>query len=167
LRANTEWLTWIQKVRLESLYDSELQPMLVESNNVKNLLEQLGETPKEQKKDNRMIMGDWLLQPGSVLFSVWHGEVTSVEFGFLINSLLEFSQQPYLGGKLNTGCGLVSIDVYDRSQPDTFLSIRNNTSRLSLQATEHLEAYNQYLSAYQDYLSEAQGSKDVSNFLAS
>ena len=65
-----------------------------------------------------------------------------------VNALSEFALAPYLGGKGNTGCGLVSVDVYYRSGQEAgqYLTITENSSILSDRAKTKLTALSDFLS---------------------
>lgn len=159
----TEWLTWVQRTRRDSLQDSTLQPHLLGEKPPEGQLNLLGTSDKKkpEQKDQRMIMGDWLLQPGSNLISFWSGELTKEEEGFLVNALIQFSQSPYLGGKSNTGCGLVKLEIFAGHSSEYYLAIAPNQCSQSKEATYALDAYQSYTAAYCEYLESAKTSKET------
>lgn len=168
IRSYTEWLTWNQKTRRDSLQDPNLNQHLIEE---KQLLENkqlslLGKAPKESKekpKNQQMIMGDWLLQKGAVLYSRWDAEITSIEEGFLIDALLQFNRSPYLGGKNSTGCGLVSLDFWYESEGEKgeWLRLSPSVQVESNRATKNHLRYLQYLDSYREFLTEVEQSSEI------
>jgi hypothetical protein len=150
LKPYTQYLTYRQQTRQDSLKDSELAKHLEQENQGQISLFGASDKKKDKKesKSQQMIMGDWLLQKGSTLLSRWDSDITSVEEGFIVNALSEFALAPYLGGKGNTGCGLVSVDVYYRSGQEAgqYLTITENSSILSDRAKTKLTALSDFLS---------------------
>jgi hypothetical protein len=170
LRSYTEWLTWNQKTRRDSLQDPQLQSHLVGTKPIEGSIQLslLGEDKKEEKakekpKTQQMIMGDWLLQKGAILYSRWDAEITSIEEGFLVDALLAFNRSPYLGGKCATGCGLVSLEFWYESEKEKseWLRLAPSLQVESDRAKENHARYLEYLSAYQDFLASAKESNEV------
>jgi hypothetical protein len=151
LKPYTQYLTYRQQTRQDSLKSPELAKHLEQK--VEGQMSLFGTTNKDKKKDKKeaksqqMIMGDWLLQKGSTLLSRWDADITSVEEGFVVNALSEFALAPYLGGKGNSGCGLVSVDVYYRSGQNAgqYLTITENSSTLSDRAKTKLADLSDFL----------------------
>lgn len=167
MRTYPQWLTWNQRVRMDSLKSPELQSLIAQepSRGQLNLL-----TPEKPEKPDKtdikqqMIMGDWLLQAGAKLYSRWVANITSIEMGFVADALLEFAKSPYLGGKSGTGCGLVAVDIYaSNTKNSPWLSISPTAQIVSDGAQSHLNHYYQYIQEYQEFLSATHS--DITGFL--
>lgn len=170
LRPYTQWLTWNQKVRMDSLKAPELQKFLQGSQR-EGQLSLLGadttkEKPKKSDTKQQMIMGDWLIQQGATLYSRWSANITDIEEGFIASALLKFAESPYLGGKSGTGCGLVSIDVYSKvnGNSEHWLHISPTSQVIGDRAKENHQRYLSYLEDYKGYLEDLKNS-DIKGFL--
>lgn len=170
IRSYTEWLTWNQKTRRDSLQDPNLNQHLTEEKRLpeNRQLSLLGSDKpqkelKEKTKNQQMIMGDWLLQKGAILYSRWDAEITSIEEGFLIDALLNFHRSPYLGGKTSTGCGLVSLDFWYESgkEKGEWLRLSPSLRVESDRATEKHSRYLQYLDSYREFLADVEQSSEI------
>lgn len=151
LKPYTQHLTYRQQTRQDSLKDTELAKYLeIPTQEGQGSLFDIDTKKKDKKetKSQQMIMGDWLLQKGSTLLSRWDANITSIEEGFIANALQQFSLAPYLGGKGNTGCGLVSVDVYYQTNGKTgkYLSIGEGRSVLSDRANESINTLAEFVS---------------------
>lgn len=168
LRPYTQWLTWNQKVRMDSLKSPELQHHLEGSNpeGQLNLLAGTKEKPKKADTKQQMIMGDWLIQQGATLYSRWSANITDIEEGFIADALLKFAENPYLGGKSGTGCGLVSIDVYSKvgGESEHWLHLSPSSQLVGDRANENHQRYLSYLDDYKVYLEDLKNS-EVKGFL--
>lgn len=174
LRPHTQWLTWNQKVRMDSLKSPDLQGFL-EKEESKQQLSLFPESSlseekksKSQKKETKqqMIMGDWLVQQGATLYSRWSANITAIEEGFIADALLKFAESPYLGGKSATGCGLISMDVYATTggKSEHWLHISPSSQLVGDRAKMSHQRYLSYLDEYRKYLEELTNS-DIKQFL--
>lgn len=169
LKPYTQWLTWNQKVRMDSLKASEFSKFIL-GNNAEGQLSLLGDTKekKEAKKvTQQMIMGDWLLQQGATLYSRWNANITTIEEGFIADALLKFAESPYIGGKSGTGCGLVSIDIFYRSGKESgrWMQLNKDNQILSEQAGNSYKAYQSYLEDYRSLLSDLKTGSELRGLL--
>lgn len=169
LRPYTQWLTWNQKVRMDSLKSTDLQRHLIghESDKQLNLLSGTKEKTKKNDTKQQMIMGDWLIQQGATLYSRWSASVTNVEEGFIADALLKFAENPYLGGKSGTGCGLVSVDIYStvKNESEHWLHLSPNSHVAGDRASSNHQRYLNYLEDYKKYLTDLTEGKEVKGFL--
>lgn len=169
LRPYTQWLTWNQKVRMDSLKAPELQKHL-EGKKEERQLGLLSGTAKEKPKKpdtkQQMIMGDWLIQQGATLYSRWSGFITDIEEGFIADALLKFAENPYLGGKSGTGCGLVSIDIYSTVEKESghWLHLSPSSQVVGDRAQSQHQRYLSYLEDYKGYLADLKNS-EIKGFL--
>lgn len=168
LRTYTQWLTWNQKVRMDSLKSTDLQRHLTghESDKQLNLLVGTKEKTKKNDTKQQMIVGDWLIQQGATLYSRWSANVTNVEEGFIADALLKFAENPYLGGKSGTGCGLVSVDIYSsvKGESEHWLHISPSSQIIGDRAQSQHQRYLSYLEDYKGYLADLKNS-EVKGFL--
>lgn len=169
LKPYTQWLTWNQKFRFDSLKAPELQKHLHLAA-AKGQLSLSGDKPKEkekEKKTQQMIMGDWLLAQGAKLYSRWSGDITAIEEGFLADALLNFAQSPYLGGKNNVGHGLVQIDIYYRQGGETghWIHISPTSQVISQKALESHQRYQSYLEEYREYIESNRNNPEIKELL--
>lgn len=166
LRYYSDWLTYNQKTRRDSLHDPNFakhligaipQPKIGQG----DLFVVADDSPKkkpEKEKSQQMIMGNWLLQTGATLYSYWTANITRIEEGFIADALLKFAESPYLGGQSGTGCGLCSMQFWfetangDRGE---FMQITPHAQKLSDRAAESHARYKQYLEEYKGFLADA------------
>jgi hypothetical protein len=183
LRYYSDWLTYNQKTRRDSLHDPnyakhligatpEPQKVLTQGDLfgiVSELEIKKGKSEKakpEKEKSQQMIMGNWLLQTGATLYSYWNANVTRIEEGFIADALLKFAESPYLGGQSGTGCGLCSMQFWfetadgDRGE---FMTITPHAQKLSDRASESHARYKQYLEDYKGFLADSKS--DIRNLL--
>jgi hypothetical protein len=174
LRYYSDWLTYSQKTRRDSLHDPnfakhligatpEPQKMLSQGDLFGFVSEETkkgkGDKAKpEKEKSQQMIMGNWLLQTGATLYSYWSANVTRIEEGFIADALLKFAESPYLGGQSGTGCGLCSMQFWfetadgDRGE---FMAITPHAQKLSDRASESHARYKEYLEDYKGFLADS------------
>ena len=166
LRYYSDWLTYNQKTRRDSLHDPNFAKHLIGAKpqpkiGQGDLFVVDDDNPKkkpEKEKSQQMIMGNWLLQTGATLYSYWSANVTRIEEGFLADALLKFAESPYLGGQSGTGCGLCSMQFWfetangDRGE---FMTITPHAQKLSDRATESHARYKQYIEEYKGFLADS------------
>jgi hypothetical protein len=175
LRYYSDWLTYSQKTRRDSLHDPNFAKHLIGATpEPQKMLSQgdlfgivsepetkkgKGEKAKpEKEKSQQMIMGNWLLQTGATLYSFWSANVTRIEEGFIADALLKFAESPYLGGQSGTGCGLCSMQFWfetadgDRGE---FMTITPHAQKLSDRASESHARYKEYLEDYKGFLADS------------
>jgi hypothetical protein len=169
LRYYSDWLTYNQKTRRDSLHDPNFAKHLIGANpqpkiGQGDLFIIADESPKadkkkpEKEKSQQMIMGNWLLQTGAILYSYWSANVTRIEEGFIADALLKFAESPYLGGQSGTGCGLCSMQFWfetadgDRGE---FMTITPHAQKLSDRASESHARYKEYLEDYKGFLADS------------
>lgn len=157
LRYYTDWLTYNQKTRRDSLHDPNLTKYVL-ANKTLEQGDLFASTKKaEKEKSQQMIMGNWLLQAGATLYSYWSANITQLEEGFIADALLKFAESPYLGGQSGTGCGLCSMQFWFESSGERgeFMKISPQSQVLSDRAKESHSRYQQYLTEYRDFLSDS------------
>lgn len=166
LKTYPQWLTWNQKVRMDSLKAPELQKHLTGETGQLSLVGENKE-PKKEATKQQMIMGDWLLQQGATLYSRWNGNITSIEEGFIADALLKFAEYPYLGGKSGTGCGLVQIDIYYSSQGESgrWLQVDSNNQIMSDRCETQFKKYQEYLQEYRHLLEDLKTGNELKGLL--
>ncbi|MBT9158982.1 MAG: hypothetical protein DDT26_00231 [Dehalococcoidia bacterium] len=166
LRTWTEYLTIDQTTRRDSTHDTALQQFLPAPKGQMTLLG-APEKPSKEKKSDQMIASDRLIMAGAQLYSRWDCRTTTVETGWIVDTLLEFSKHPYLGGKSNRGNGLASLQFWYQkgTEQGHFLSLRTQQKHLSPAASTAHAAYRDYLTTYQAFLAEAAQSSDLRGFL--
>jgi hypothetical protein len=169
LRYYSDWLTYNQKTRRDSLHDPNFAKHLIGANPQPkigqcDLFVIADESPKadkkkpEKEKSQQMIMGNWLLQTGATLYSYWSANVTRIEEGFIADALLKFAESPYLGGQSGTGCGLCSMQFWfetaggDRGE---FMTITPHAQKLSDRASKSHARYKEYLEDYKGFLADS------------
>ena len=166
LRYYSDWLTYSQKTRRDSLHDPNFAKHLIGATpqpkiGQGDLFVVADDSPKkkpEKEKSQQMIMGNWLLQTGATLYSYWSANVTRIEEGFIADALLKFAESPYLGGQSGTGCGLCSMQFWfetadgDRGE---FMTITPHAQKLSDRASESHARYKQYLEDYKGFLADS------------
>jgi hypothetical protein len=120
-----------------------------------------------KEKSDQMIASDRLIMAGAKLYSRWDLHTTAVETGWVVDTLLQFAESPYLGGKSNRGNGLVQMELWFQrgTEKGHFLSLATGTQQLSSAAQEAHQAYRDYLSVYQEFLAEAATSDAVRGLL--
>jgi hypothetical protein len=175
LRYYSDWLTYSQKTRRDSLHDPNFAKHLVGATPEPQKMISQGdlfgivsepETKKgksekakpEKEKSQQMIMGNWLLQTGATLYSYWSANVTRIEEGFIADALLKFAESPYLGGQSGTGCGLCSMQFwFETAEGDRgeFMTITPHAQKLSDRATESHARYKEYLEDYKGFLADS------------
>jgi hypothetical protein len=176
LKTWTEYLTIDQTTRRDSTHDPALRRYLPGGRELEEgQMSLLGEAkPKAKKKDSegkeksdQMIASDRLIMAGAKLYSRWDLHTTAVETGWVVDTLLQFAESPYLGGKSNRGNGLVQMELWFQrgTEKGHFLSLATGTQQLSSAAQEAHQAYRDYLSVYQEFLAEAATSDAVRGLL--
>lgn len=163
LRSWTEYIAIDQTTRRDSTHDPNLQRFLPPD---RPLL--AGEGNGKEKKSDQMISSDRLIMARAKLYSRWDFYGTGVEAGWIVEALLKFGENPYLGGKANRGNGLVSMDFwYDTHDSDKgfFLSVGNGQKNMSIKASDAHIRYQEYLQVYRDYLDEAKESQELKGLL--
>ena len=125
-----------------------------------------GETPaaeeKKKKKDDppqQMRYTIEMLAAGSVLYQrIDLCDLTDLELGAFVSALVEFSKNPYIGGKSGTGHGLVEVEYTwrkagDKESQGKFLSVSSDCLWLSAPAEEAKGKYDDFLMRlYDQYL---------------
>jgi hypothetical protein len=126
------------------------------------------EKPQKEKKDagRQMISGAWTIQRGAQLYAFWSSRgqgITSLEEGALVNTLLEFAKQPYLGGKANTGCGLVSVSIRYEADGEAgdYLTLSEGSQVISDRASECHQRYRDMVEVYQEHIAEIKAGSTV------
>jgi len=175
LRYYSDWLTYSQKTRRDSLHDPNFAKHLIGATPEPQKMISQGdlfgivsepETKKgksekakpEKERSQQMIMGNWLLQTGATLYSYWSANVTRIEEGFIADALLKFAESPYLGGQSGTGCGLCSMQFwFETAEGDRgeFMTITPHAQKLSDRATESHARYKEYLEDYKGFLADS------------
>lgn len=159
LKASSELWEYRESVRVPSLKQTEYSRHL--SSGEKPMLKGDGESKKSDKKEagRQMISGAWTIQRGSQLYAFWstRGQgITPLEEGALVNTLLAFAKQPYLGGKANAGCGLVNVSI--RYEADgvsgDYLLLSENSQVVSDRASDCHDRYKEMISVYQEHIAE-------------
>jgi hypothetical protein len=126
------------------------------------------EKPQKEKKDagRQMISGAWTIQRGAQLYAFWSSRgqgITSLEEGALVNTLLEFAKQPYLGGKANTGCGLVSVSIRYEADGEAgdYLTLSEGSQVIGDRASECHQRYRDMVEVYQEHIAEIKAGSTV------
>ncbi len=169
LRSWTEYLVIDQTTRRDSAHDPELRKFL-QGQQPEGQLSLFGTTEKpteDKKKSDQMIASDRLIMAGSKLYSRWDLHTTSVETGWIVETLLKFSESPYLGGKGNRGNGLCSLNFWYQKGEEKghFLSVAAGQNALSPEAATAHSAYQEYLENYRVFLSEVKNSNELRGLL--
>lgn len=118
-----------------------------------------GEKKPKKEAGRQMISGAWVIQRGATLYARWatRGQgVTELEEGSLVNTLLEFAKKPYIGGKGNSGCGLVSLNVrIDAGQGiQDYLTLSESAQVVSDRAADCHRRYLEMVQVYADHVAE-------------
>jgi len=164
LKIYTEYIAISQTTRRDSTLDPTLQRFLPPA--AQTLLK--GDATGKEKKSDQMIASDRLIAQGSRLYSRWDLNCTGVEEGWIYNTLLKFSEHPYLGGKGNRGNGLVSLDIWYQSSDKRDVLCSFNGSNAALLADRFQDnhgRYKEYISQYQKFLESAKESKELKELL--
>jgi hypothetical protein len=158
-KPSSEYWEYRESVRVPSYKQSELSRHLAGSK--PKLLKGDEEKKKGDKKEagRQMISGAWVIQRGAQLYSLWcsRGQgITPLEEGALVNTLLEFAKQPYLGGRANAGCGLVSISIRCEAdgQSGDYLSLSQSAQVISDRAANCHQRYQDMVRIYQEHIAE-------------
>jgi hypothetical protein len=164
VKAASSWWEYRESVRVPSFKQTELKRHLVAAP-VKLIK---GCEPKKEKKEagRQMISGAWTIQRGAQLYAFWSSRgqgITPLEEGALVNTLLEFAKQPYLGGKANSGCGLVSVSIRYEADGETgdYLVLSEQSQVLSDRAAECHERYRDMIRVYQEHVAELKAGQSV------
>lgn len=154
----SEYWAYRESVRIPSHKQSELRRHMLAPG--RTLTGETDDKKKPKKEAGRqMISGAWVIAAGAQLYSFWstRGQgITELEEGCLVNTLLEFSKQPYLGGKGNAGCGLVSLSLRYEAGDESgeYLSLRDGAQTLSPRAEAANQRYQEMVRIYQDHVAE-------------
>jgi hypothetical protein len=159
----TEYLTIDQTTRR----DSTLDPNLLKFLPSENQSQLKGDGTAREKKSDQMIASDRLIMPGAKLYSRWDLTCTQVEQGWIFDTLLKFSESPYIGGKGNRGNGRVHLDFWFQSGEDKGLLCSLKDGILSDRFLNSHQKYREYINQYQQFLSEAKTSNELRNLLGS
>ena len=159
----TEYLTIDQTTRK----DSTLDPNLLKFLPSENQSQLKGDGTAREKKSDQMIASDRLIMPGAKLYSRWDLTCTQVEQGWIFDTLLKFSESPYIGGKGNRGNGRVHLDFWFQSGEDKGLLCSLKDGILSDRFLNSHQKYREYINQYQQFLSEAKTSNELRNLLGS
>jgi len=99
------------------------------------------------------------LAPGAVMYHrIDLQDMTELELGAFVSAFVEFSKQPYIGGKSGVGFGLVELEYdyfkpFDREPLGKFMEIREEGYLLSKPAQAVKEKYDQFLlDLYNNYI---------------
>jgi len=171
LKSWTEYLVIDQTTRRDSTHDPELRRFLPGEKPAEGQLSLLGGKPdksEKEKKSDQMIASDRLIMAGSRLYSRWDLHTTTVETGWIVDTLLRFSESPYLGGKGNRGNGLCRMEFWYQRGDDRghFLSVATGQNSLSPEAQESHTAYRNYVQSYRQFLEESADSQDLRGLLS-
>jgi len=157
LRPYPHWLTYNQKVRMDSHHDPSLVKYLLPAASKEGQQSLFGdstEKKEEKQKSNQMIMGAWLIQQGAKLYSRWDANVTDIEEGFIADAISNWAENPYLGGMSNTGFGRVAVEIYYSSgeEAGSWISIKDGHQVLESRASLQQERYKSYLADYREFI---------------
>lgn len=158
----TEYLTIDQTTRRDSTLDPNLLKFL--PTEVQAQLTGDGKV-KEKTKSDQMIAADRLIMPGAKLYSRWDLNCTQIEEGWVFDTLLKFSESPYIGGKGNRGNGRVHLDFWFQSENDRGLLCSLKDGIMSDSFLNSHQKYQEYINQYQQFLSEAKTSKELRKLL--
>ena len=158
----TEYLTIDQTTRRDSTLDPNLLKFLPPE--VQAQLTGDGKT-KEKTKSDQMIASDRLIMPGAKLYSRWDLTCTQIEEGWIFDTLLKFSESPYIGGKGNRGNGRVHLDFWFQSSHERGLLCSLKDGIMGDRFLNSHQKYREYISQYQQFLSEAKTSKELRKLL--
>jgi hypothetical protein len=166
VKPSSQWWEYRESVRVPSYKQPELQRHL--NGTAPTLLKGEEKSPKKEKKEagRQMISGAWTIQRGAQLYAFWSSRgqgITALEEGALVNTLLEFAKQPYIGGKANAGCGLVSVSIrYEAGEESgDYLVLSEQSQVLSDRASECHQRYMGMIQIYQEHISELKAGQSV------
>jgi hypothetical protein len=164
LNPSSQWWEFRESVRIPSHKQSELRKHL--AGGLPLLAGEESRKKNEKDAGRQMISGVWVIHRGAQLYARWSSRgagITELEEGALVNTLLEFAKQPYLGGKANTGCGLVNISIrYDADgESDNYLVLSEQSQVVGDRAQSALARYQEMISAYKQYIAEIKAGKSV------
>ena len=152
-----EYLCIDQTTRRDSTLDSSLAQFL----STENTPQLKGDGTIKEKKSNQMIASDRLIMPGAKLYSRWDLECTQVEQGWVFDTLLRFSQHPYIGGKSNRGNGRVKLDFWFQSYSENGYLWGSESGIEHEKFSISHQKYREYINEYQRFLSEAKTSTEL------
>lgn len=161
LKTWTEYLTIDQTTRRDSTLDPNLLKFL--PGEVQTQLK--GDGTAKEKKSDQMIASDRLIMAGAKLYSRWDLNCTKVEQGWIFDTLLKFSESPYIGGKGNRGNGRVHLDFWFQSSDEKGLLCSLKDGVLSDRFLNAHQKYREYINQYQQFLSEAKTSTELRSLL--
>jgi hypothetical protein len=161
LKTWTEYLTIDQTTRRDSTLDPNLLKFL--PGEVQTQLK--GDGTAKEKKSDQMIASDRLIMAGAKLYSRWDLNCTKVEQGWIFDTLLKFSESPYIGGKGNRGNGRVHLDFWFQSSDEKGLLCSLKDGVLSDRFLNAHQKYREYINQYQHFLSEAKTSNELRSLL--
>lgn len=159
-KPSSHYWEYRESVRVPSLKQSELNRHL-KGEPVKLIKGDSASEEKKGKKDagRQMISGAWTIQRGAKLYALWSSRgqgITSLEEGALVNTLLEFSKLPYLGGKANAGCGLTSVSIRYEADGEggDYLQLSEGVQVISDRAADAYQRYQDMVARYQEHIAE-------------
>jgi hypothetical protein len=161
LKTWTEYLTIDQTTRRDSTLDPNLLKFL--PGEVQTQLK--GDGTAKEKKSDQMIASDRLIMAGAKLYSRWDLNCTKIEQGWIFDTLLKFSESPYIGGKGNRGNGRVHLDFWFQSSDEKGLLCSLKDGVLSDRFLNAHQKYREYINQYQHFLSEAKTSNELRSLL--
>jgi hypothetical protein len=161
LKTWTEYLTIDQTTRRDSTLDPNLLKFL--PGEVQTQLN--GDGSAKEKKSDQMIASDRLIMAGAKLYSRWDLNCTKIEQGWIFDTLLKFSESPYIGGKGNRGNGRVHLDFWFQSSDEKGLLCSLKDGVLSDRFLNAHQKYREYINQYQHFLSEAKTSNELRSLL--
>ena len=161
LKTWTEYLTIDQTTRRDSTLDPNLLKFL--PGEIQTQLK--GDGTAKEKKSDQMIASDRLIMAGAKLYSRWDLNCTKVEQGWIFDTLLKFSESPYIGGKGNRGNGRVHLDFWFQSSDEKGLLCSLKDGVLSDRFLNAHQKYREYINQYQQFLSEAKTSNELRSLL--
>ena len=161
LKTWTEYLTIDQTTRRDSTLDPNLLKFL--PGEIQTQLK--GDGTAKEKKSDQMIASDRLIMAGAKLYSRWDLNCTKVEQGWIFDTLLKFSESPYIGGKGNRGNGRVHLDFWFQSSDEKGLLCSLKDGVLSDRFLNAHQKYREYINQYQHFLSEAKTSNELRSLL--
>lgn len=161
LKTWTEYLTIDQTTRRDSTLDPNLLKFL--PSEVQTQLK--GDGTAKEKKSDQMIASDRLIMAGAKLYSRWDLNCTKVEQGWIFNTLLKFSESPYIGGKGNRGNGRIHLDFWFQSSDEKGLLCSLKDGVLSERFLNAHQKYREYINQYQHFLNEAKTSNELRSLL--
>lgn len=170
MKTSSEYWEYRESVRIPSYKQFDLNRHMLSAapKLIKGSKEDIEGKPKKEKKEagRQMISGAWTIQRGAQLYAFWSSRgqgITDLEEGALVNTLLEFAKQPYLGGKGNSGCGLTSVSIRYEAEGTTgdYLVLSEQSQVLSDRAAECHARYNQMIAVYQEHIAEMKAGTSI------